>query len=79
MQKEAFYFDSRTFRANLAWKQIRSIAKLAEHVELSEQYVRQIAGGFIPPVETRERIARVLGVPAKEIWRVIYVPTNGVW
>lgn len=50
---------------------VRSDAELARRAGVSAGYMRLIAGGFVPPPETRQRIAATLGVVERDIWRSI--------
>lgn len=62
------YFHERVFRVRLAELGIRSLTEFARRADISESYARQLAGGYIPPVETRQRIAQVLETEPERIW-----------
>lgn len=48
----------------------RSQEALARAAGLSGGYLRSVAGGFIPPEHTRQRIAQALKVAPEALWRV---------
>jgi hypothetical protein len=67
--KEIIALDERAFRVAVARAGYRSLASLARAIGLSPAYVRQIGHGWVPPVETRVRIAAAIHEHQSRLWR----------
>jgi hypothetical protein len=60
--------DARALRIAMAAAGLRSVSALGRKAKLSESYIRQIVGGYIPSPDVRERIAKVLHVAVSDVW-----------
>ena len=64
-------FSATSFRVALAQRAIASLADLARQSGISESYIRQIAGGYVPPLETRQLLASFLETTPEKIWYAV--------
>lgn len=68
------YLDQDAWNRALRRRRIRSPRVVAKLAGFSGSYGNFVAGGLLPPMETRERFARVLGVSASELWKEVPEP-----
>jgi hypothetical protein len=69
----SLYFDEWAFKGAMAIARFRTIGDVGRKIGISPTYMIQIAGGFIPPEEKRNKIAKALGVPVLALWKPVPV------